>query len=58
VVPPFPVKNSIIATGTGDVLSACMILTHGKGEPRERLQLANRIVAEYMSGTLQLIPPL
>ena len=58
VAPPVPATNPILATGTGDVLSACMILTHGKGEPQERLQLANQIVAQYMTGARKLIPSL
>ena len=57
-VPPEPVKIPVHATGSGDVLSACMILTHGRGEIRDRLQLANHIVAEYMAGLRNLIPVL
>jgi sugar/nucleoside kinase (ribokinase family) len=58
IVAPAPVKNALLATGTGDVLSACLILTHGQGNVRDRLQFANQIVAEYMSGMRKLIPSL
>ena len=48
------------ATGTGDVLSVCMMLLHRFPEVpvAERLRLSNRIVAEYMDGERRLIPRL
>ena len=53
-------KAQVNATGTGDVLSVCMMLLHGRMEMpvAERLRLANVIVAEYMEGARELIPPL
>jgi ribokinase len=58
VAAPAPVKEARFATGTGDVLSACMILAHGQGAVCDRLKLSNRIVAEYMNGSRLLIPDL
>jgi sugar/nucleoside kinase (ribokinase family) len=48
------------ATGTGDVLSLCMILLHQNQELTvpEKLRLANRVVAEFMAGDRVLIPEL
>jgi hypothetical protein len=47
-------------TGTGDVLSLCMILLHRhKDVPMvERLRLSNAIVAQFIEGKRQLIPAL
>jgi sugar/nucleoside kinase (ribokinase family) len=60
VVPPAPVEAQIQTTGTGDVLSVCLMLLHHRTELpiRERLRTANLIVAEFMEGHRQLIPPL
>ena len=60
VEPPVPVKSQVNTTGTGDVLSVCMMLLHGRTEMgiRERLRLANTIVAQFMEGKRPLIPPL
>ena len=50
----------INTTGTGDVLSVCMMLLHHRDDIPipERLRIANRIVAQFMEGRLQLIPNL
>jgi 2-dehydro-3-deoxygluconokinase len=60
VEPPAPVQQQVNTTGTGDVLSMCMMLLHHRTDIaiRERLRLANGIVAEFMEGRRTLIPPL
>jgi sugar/nucleoside kinase (ribokinase family) len=60
IEPPVPASKHVNATGTGDVLSVCMMLLHRKTEVpiRERLKLANKIVAQFIEGRLQLIPEL
>ena len=54
------VRQPRIATGTGDVLSVCMMLLHGRADKsiREQLRVANRVVAAFMGGKLKLIPEL
>jgi 2-dehydro-3-deoxygluconokinase len=58
VEPPDLAKNPVQSTGTGDVLSLCMILLHGRNDlsVREKLSLANRVVREFMEGERVLIP--
>jgi sugar/nucleoside kinase (ribokinase family) len=58
--PPGPIKQSIVATGTGDVLSVCMMLLHHRNDfpIAEKLDFANGIVAEFMEGRRPLIPRL
>jgi len=58
--PSVQVNKSVMATGTGDVLSVCMALLHHRTEILipEKLQLANTIVAEFMAGRRILIPEL
>ena len=51
---PRPVQR----TGSGDLLSVCMILSEGMDEPGARLRRANRIVGEFMAGRLSLLPHL
>jgi sugar/nucleoside kinase (ribokinase family) len=60
VEPPAPVKSRMNLVGTGDVLSVCMMLLHRQTEApiAERLRLANQIVAQYIEGRRQFIPPL
>jgi sugar/nucleoside kinase (ribokinase family) len=60
VVPPDLAKSPVYSTGTGDVLSMCMILLHGRAQlpVRERLCAANRVVRAFMEGRLDLIPEL
>jgi len=58
--PPAPARSQINTTGTGDVLSVCMMLLHRceKATIQERLRLANLIVAQFMEGKRHFIPPL
>lgn len=58
--PAAPVRQRVMATGTGDVLSVCMMLLHHRTDipVAEKLQLANAIVAEFMEGRRPLIPAL
>jgi 2-dehydro-3-deoxygluconokinase len=60
VEPPVPARSRTHATGTGDVLSVCMMLLHGRTEASfpERLRWANQIVAEYLEGKRPFIPDL
>jgi sugar/nucleoside kinase (ribokinase family) len=60
VEPPVPARKQVNTTGTGDVLSVCMMLLHHREDlpVPERLRLANRLVAQFMEGALPLIPPL
>jgi sugar/nucleoside kinase (ribokinase family) len=60
VKPPGLVTRPAIATGTGDVLSVCMMLMHHRTDvpTEEKLHLANCIVAEFIEGQRQLIPTL
>jgi sugar/nucleoside kinase (ribokinase family) len=45
-------RRVVNSTGTGDLLSVCMILLHRVDLPvRHRLDAANRIVSRYVSGT-------
>ena len=47
-------------TGTGDVLSVCMMLLHRHDTipVQEKLRLANTIVSEFIEGKRHLIPAL
>ena len=56
--PPVPAKTQVNTTGTGDVLSLCMILLHHQTEMsiQEELRLANTIVSEFIEGKRQFIP--
>jgi sugar/nucleoside kinase (ribokinase family) len=60
VEPSAPVKARAHTTGTGDVLSVCMMLLHRRTEldMTARLRLSNAMVAQYMEGSRELIPPL
>jgi len=60
VSPPVPVTSQVNTTGTGDVLSVCLMLMHHREDLPipERLRLANAIVAQFMEGSRLLIPPL
>ena len=60
VEPPDLAVAPRCSTGTGDVLSVCMMLLHSRADlaVRERLRLANRVVREYMEGRRRLIPEL
>lgn len=55
VEPACPPLAQVNTTGTGDVLSVCMMLQHRLAIPlRDKLRLANRIVSEYMAGERRL----
>jgi sugar/nucleoside kinase (ribokinase family) len=58
IEPPRPVGARVNATGTGDVLSVCMMLLHHRTEIAipDRLRTANAIVAQFIEGKLSLIP--
>jgi len=60
VEPPAPVTSQVNTTGTGDVLSVCMMLLHHRANLAiaERLRRANALVAEFMEGQRALIPAL
>ena len=59
VCPSVPVRRHQNSAGTGDLLSVCMMLLYGdESSPDDQLRLANRIVAEYIEGTRQVIPEL
>jgi sugar/nucleoside kinase (ribokinase family) len=60
VEPPELALDPINSTGTGDVLSICMILLETAPElsTRQKLRLANGVVREFMEGRRKLIPEL
>ena len=60
VEPSVPVRQYVNTTGTGDLLSVCMMLLDGRNDIPvvERLRLANRIVADFIEGRRDLLPPL
>jgi sugar/nucleoside kinase (ribokinase family) len=60
IVPSIPISLQVNSTGTGDVLSVClMLLDRDKNVPiTAKLRLANQIVAEFIEGRRKLIPSL
>ncbi|MSU36167.1 MAG: carbohydrate kinase family protein [Pedosphaera sp.] len=60
IEPPVLALSPVTNTGTGDVLSVCMMLLHsgGAGGVRERLRLANTVVSEFMEGKRRFLPDL
>ena len=58
--PPAPVRSLVNSAGTGDVLSVCLMLLHQRSDIAlaERLRTANGIVAQFIEGSLSLIPAL
>ena len=59
IEPPVPANSQLNTTGTGDVLSVCMMLLHrDTRSTQERLHLANEVVCEFIEGKRQLIPAL
>ena len=60
VSPSIPVQHYKNTAGTGDLLSVCMMLLHGRDEIllQDRLRLANTIVAEFIEGKRGVIPEL
>jgi ribokinase len=59
-VPSVPVVRKVNATGTGDLMSVCgMLLGRQAGMSwREKLEIANEIVAEYIEGRRAVVPTL
>lgn len=57
---PAPVRQVVRTTGAGDVLSVCMMLMQRRADipVKDRLRLANSIVAEFIEGRRQFIPNL
>ena len=53
-----PASAHVNATGTGDVLSVCMMLLHHQTDipVQSKLKLANTIVSEFIEGRRRLIP--
>jgi len=60
IEPPDVANNPIQSTGTGDVLSMCMILLHRRDDlsTGQKLRFANRVVRQFMEGQRQLIASL
>ena len=60
IEPSAPVERQMNTTGSGDVLSICMMLMHEQKEIliADRLKLANAIVSRFIEGKLDLIPRL
>jgi sugar/nucleoside kinase (ribokinase family) len=60
VEPPVPADSRVNTTGTGDILSVCMMLLHHHNEipVRDKLRLSNSIVSEFIENRRQLIPQL
>jgi sugar/nucleoside kinase (ribokinase family) len=58
VEPCAPVSQRVNTTGTGDLLSVCLMLLHARQEIpiSEKLALANRIVAEFIDGRREVLP--
>ena len=58
VEPPWPAHAVVNSTGTGDVLSICMILLHARHDLpiQEKLHCSNQVVSEFMEGRRALIP--
>ena len=55
-----PARRQVNTTGTGDVLSVCMMLLDQDGQSTipEKLHLANLIVSQFIEGERALIPAL
>jgi 2-dehydro-3-deoxygluconokinase len=58
--PAVPAERVVNTTGTGDVLSVCMMLLHRNPQmdPAAKLHLANTLVSDYISGRRDLVPEL
>jgi sugar/nucleoside kinase (ribokinase family) len=58
VEPANQARRRVHSTGTGDVLSICMILlsANDKLSTQQKLRLSNRVVREFMEGRRSLIP--
>lgn len=60
IEPPCPAEKLVNTTGSGDVLSMCVILLHEQRalSVRDKLRRANRVVREFIEGRRTMIPPL
>jgi 2-dehydro-3-deoxygluconokinase len=60
VSPAIQVEQCMNTAGSGDLLSVCMMLLHGRSEIAlsDRLWLANTIVSEFIAGKRCVIPEL
>ena len=60
VEPARPAERVVNSTGSGDVLSMCMILLHARRDlsARDKLAAANQVVREFMEGRRTMIPTL
>jgi sugar/nucleoside kinase (ribokinase family) len=60
VEPCAPIREHKNTAGSGDLLSVCMILLHRRTDIPipDKLRLANRVVAEFIEGKRQILPPL
>ncbi|HEY5915174.1 MAG TPA: carbohydrate kinase family protein [Verrucomicrobiae bacterium] len=58
IVAPSPAHTIVNSTGTGDVLSICMILLHARTDLtiQDKLRCSNQVVSEFMEGKRILIP--
>lgn len=58
VEPPVPAAEQVNTTGTGDVLSVCMMLLHDRTDltVQQKLRTANGVVSEFISGRRVLLP--
>jgi 2-dehydro-3-deoxygluconokinase len=58
VEPSVPAARVVNTTGTGDVLSVCMMLLHRRADVdvSAKLRLANAVVSEYVAGLRDLVP--
>ena len=56
--PPDLAVRQVNSTGTGDVLSMCMILLHHRTDltVQDKLRLSNQVVRRFIEGELSLIP--
>jgi sugar/nucleoside kinase (ribokinase family) len=58
IEPPSLADRAGHSTGTGDVLSMCMILLHARDDLsiQQKLRLSNQVVGEFMEGRRTMIP--
>lgn len=58
IEPPSLARTTVNTTGTGDVLSICMILLHARSDlsVQEKLRYSNQVVREFIEGSRTLIP--
>jgi sugar/nucleoside kinase (ribokinase family) len=58
IEPAVTAARHVNSTGTGDVLSVCMMLLHQHPDTAAKLRLANTVVAEFIEGKRAFIPQL